>query len=246
MVITVNIPSAVCFVVFSFIALSVIPAPYRGVLHPSRDVLCADQLWGEVVAVGARTNPAPAEVTGFALSGVTHGGSVSAAGVFSGLTVGSINDGTPLGLDGMYTPFTVLIVNVASKCGYTAANYKWLNKMEGQYGRTGGGRLRIVAFPSYQFNDQEFHSSDMVREFVRGAQAAAFDVAEVVPTLHSCNSTAGQLYSRLLGQVGLPGLSWNFDKFLLAPGGVVLEHFAASVPLEVVEWEVTAALHMFS
>eukprot|EP00658_Telonema_sp_P-2_P044454 TRINITY_DN32355_c0_g1_i1.p1 TRINITY_DN32355_c0_g1~~TRINITY_DN32355_c0_g1_i1.p1 ORF type:complete len:174 (-),score=31.13 TRINITY_DN32355_c0_g1_i1:41-562(-) len=104
------------------------------------------------------------------------------------------------------------------------SNYDWLNAMEKQYGKSGGGRLRIVAFPSFEFNDQEYHDSDFAKGFIRGTMGAVFDVVSVSPTpLHQCNSSTGVLYSRMMAEVNIPALSWNFDKFLLAPGGVVLD-----------------------
>lgn len=211
MVLIVNVPSVVGFTLLCALAITIIPAPYRGVHHPGRDVLCADQLWGDVSARAATptlNSSGKVDIRGYALSGATHGGSVTSRGVFSGISVPSIDDGGLMSLDATHTPFTVLVVNVASKCGYTKRNYEWLNAMEKQFGKSGGGRLRIVAFPSYEFNDQEYQNNDFARGFIRGTMGAAFDVVSVSPTpLHQCNSSTGILYSRMMAEVNIHALS---------------------------------------
>jgi glutathione peroxidase len=127
-------------------------------------------------------------------------------------------------LDGTTTTFeqyrgsTVLVVNVASKCGFTP-QYAGLEKLQQEYGDRG---FTVLGFPCNQFAGQEPGSAEEIQEFCSlnyGVTFPLFAKAKVN------GNSAHPLYAELTkvpdadGQAGK--VKWNFEKFLVSPTGEV-------------------------
>lgn len=108
----------------------------------------------------------------------------------------------------------VLIVNVASKCGYTDVNYKELQQLYVEFKDKG---LEIVGFPCNQFGKQEPGDTCQITEFTE-----MYDVTfPVMDKVNVNGNDAHELFKYLKKQ--LPGtlinaIKWNFTKFLIVDG----------------------------
>lgn len=137
--------------------------------------------------------------------------------------------GNEIGLDS-YKSKVMLIVNTASKCGFTP-QYEGLQKLHDQYHQKG---LEILAFPCNQFAKQESGSNQEIQEFCQINYGLKFPVMAKIDVN---GETADPLYKYLKEEKGggLLGkaIKWNFTKFLVDKNGKVVKRFASTVkPLE--------------
>jgi glutathione peroxidase len=115
-----------------------------------------------------------------------------------------------------------LVVNVASKCGLTP-QYTALEKLAKDYGDRG---LTVVGVPCNQFMGQEPGTAEEIQEFCSNAYGVTFPLLEKIDVN---GDDRHPLYGELTktadadGQAG--DIQWNFEKFLLAPGGEVVNRF---------------------
>lgn len=123
-----------------------------------------------------------------------------------------------------YRGHVCIIVNVASKCGLTASNYKQLIELQQQFGESKG--LRILAFPCNQFNGQEPGSSEEIACYALKTLGASFDLFEKIKVN---GDDAHPLWKFLKDkQGGTLGslIKWNFTKFIIDKEGNPVERFA--------------------
>ncbi len=130
-------------------------------------------------------------------------------------------DGRPTSLAD-YGDRAVLVVNVASKCGLTP-QYSSLEQLARDYGERG---LTVVGVPCNQFMGQEPGSAEEIQAFCSKTYGVTFPLLAKTevngPDRHP-------LYAELTetpdadGQAG--DVQWNFEKFLIAPGGKVVNRF---------------------
>ncbi len=118
-----------------------------------------------------------------------------------------------------YKGKTLLIVNVASKCGYTY-QYENLEKVYKKYKEKG---FEIVGFPANNFLSQEPGSDAEIEQFCRVKKGATFDMMSKI-------SVKGEdqhpLYTYLTSSSPDPGdVKWNFEKFLISPAGKIVARF---------------------
>ncbi|EID99650.1 glutathione peroxidase [Leptospira licerasiae] len=118
-----------------------------------------------------------------------------------------------------YKGKTLLIVNVASKCGYTY-QYENLEKVYRKYKEKG---FEIVGFPANNFLSQEPGSDAEIEQFCRVKKGATFDMMSKI-------SVKGEdqhpLYTYLTSSAPDPGdVKWNFEKFLISPSGKIVARF---------------------
>ncbi|MAY69705.1 MAG: glutathione peroxidase [Porticoccaceae bacterium] len=123
---------------------------------------------------------------------------------------------------GDYQGKVVLIVNTASKCGFTP-QYEGLQRLHDKYSERG---LVVVAMPCNQFGAQEPGSNAAVQEFCQLNYGLSFPVMGKIEV-----NGSGQhpLYAHLTKQAkGLitDSIKWNFTKFLVNRDGQVIERFA--------------------
>ncbi|KAL6266204.1 hypothetical protein P5V15_003065 [Pogonomyrmex californicus] len=144
----------------------------------------------------------------------------------------SIYDFTATSIKGEEVPLSnykghvCLIVNVASKCGLTATNYKELNELYDEYAESKG--LRILAFPCNQFNGQEPGNSEEICSFA-DRQKVKFDLFEKID-VNGDNTHPLWAYLKK-EQGGILGnfIKWNFTKFIVNKEGKVVERHGPNV-----------------
>ena len=131
----------------------------------------------------------------------------------------------------------MLIVNVASKCGFTP-QYEGLEALQRKYGGKG---FTVLGFPCNQFLEQEPGTADEIQEFCSVNYGVSFPLYEKIEVNGDGRHS---LYAELTEATDAEGaagdIQWNFEKFLIAPGGEVVARFRPTVEPEADE--VTAAI----
>lgn len=122
---------------------------------------------------------------------------------------------------------TVLLVNVASQCGYTP-QYKGLEAVYRQYKDRG---FVVVGVPSNDFGGQEPGSATEIKDFCSSKYGVTFPMMEKVKVK---GADKHPLYQALTGEGSpYPGeVKWNFGKFLIGPDGKLLARFDSGVKPE--------------
>lgn len=130
-------------------------------------------------------------------------------------------EGEPASL-GSYAGKVALVVNVASKCGFTP-QYAGLEQLYEEYRDRG---LVVLGFPSNDFRNQEPGSPEEIREFCTQNYGVEF------PLFKKCQVKEGEDQSpvyRFLAQAAGEAPSWNFCKYLVSRDGHVLNYFPSNV-----------------
>lgn len=109
-----------------------------------------------------------------------------------------------------YADKPILVVNTASKCGFTPQ----FEKLEGMYGKLKDRGLLIIGFPSNDFR-QELSSNKEIGEFCLLTYNVQFPMAEKSAVV---GPSADPLFKQLREATG-QAPQWNFHKYLIAPGG---------------------------
>ncbi|RSM63138.1 glutathione peroxidase [Amycolatopsis sp. WAC 01376] len=117
---------------------------------------------------------------------------------------------------------TLLVVNVASKCGLTP-QYTGLEKLQERYADKG---FSVVGFPCNQFAGQEPGTAEEIQTFCSTTYGVSFPLFE---KLDVNGETRHPLYAELTKAADAEGaggdVQWNFEKFLVAPSGEVVGRF---------------------
>ncbi len=124
-----------------------------------------------------------------------------------------------------YRGKAVLLVNVASECGYTP-QYAQLQELYGRYKDRG---LVVLGFPSNDFGGQEPGDAKQIKEFVTSKFAVDFPMMAKV---HATGPEKAPLYKTLTEETpeSMRGeVKWNFTKFLVDPTGKVVARFESKV-----------------
>ena len=123
---------------------------------------------------------------------------------------------------------TVLIVNVASKCGLTP-QYEGLEALQRTYGSRG---FSVVGFPCNQFMGQEPGSAEEILEFCSTTYGVSFPLFEKIDVN---GENRHPIYAELCEVADAEGytgdIRWNFEKFLVSPDGLI-QRFAPQVTPE--------------
>lgn len=128
-----------------------------------------------------------------------------------------------------YSGKALLIVNTASKCGFTP-QFKGLEALYEKYADKG---LVVIGFPCNQFANQDPGSNEEIVEFCQLNYGVTFPMAEKVDVNGSGAHPLYQfLKSEAGGLLGSKNIKWNFTKFLVDDQGNVLERFAPSTKPE--------------
>jgi glutathione peroxidase len=145
------------------------------------------------------------------------------------MTIDAITLTTLDGRDGTlddYAGRAVLVVNVASRCGYTG-QYAGLEALHARYRDRG---FTVLGFPCNQFGEQEPGTAAEIAEFCSTTYGVSFPMFAKTdvngPDRHP-------LFARLTETADAAGTAgdvrWNFEKFLLAPDGTTVARFRTSV-----------------
>lgn len=133
----------------------------------------------------------------------------------------------------------VLVVNTASKCGFTP-QYKGLENLWQQYKDKG---LVVLGFPCNQFGKQEPGSEGAITEFCELNFGVSFPLFKKVDVN---GSDAHPLFVKLKknapGLLGSQGVKWNFTKFLISADGKQVKRFAPTTKPEDLTAEIEALL----
>lgn len=134
-------------------------------------------------------------------------------------------DGNDVDL-GQYKGKVVLLVNVASECGYTP-QYKGLQELYQKYGQDG---LVVIGVPSNDFGKQEPGTNAQIKDFCKSTYKVSFPLLGkvVVKGDHKVPLyqflTAKDTNPKYAGEIG-----WNFEKFLIDRKGQVVGRFKSGV-----------------
>ena len=144
----------------------------------------------------------------------------------------TIYDFTLNSIDGQPTPFSafkgkiVLLVNVASRCGYTPQ----YTALESIYEKYKGRGFVIVGIPANNFGGQEPGSNEEIKTFCAAKYHVTFPMMAKVSVK---GSDITPLYQFLTDKTAHPDtggeIGWNFTKFLVGPDGKVLARFDSKV-----------------
>jgi len=121
----------------------------------------------------------------------------------------------------------LLIVNVASKCGFTK-QYQGLQNLQNKYKSKG---FRVLGFPCNDFGNQEPGELEEIKNFCSISYGANFQLFQKV---HAKGNTTEPFTT--LNKVNPAGdVEWNFEKFLINRQGEAIERFKSSIEPESIE-----------
>ena len=126
-----------------------------------------------------------------------------------------------------YKGNVLLIVNVASKCGFTK-QYKALQNLQDKYKAKG---FQVLGFPCNDFGNQEPGELDEIQKFCSTTYGVNFQLFQKV---HAKGNTTEPFTT--LNQVSPSGdVEWNFEKFLIDRKGDAIERFKSSIEPDSIE-----------
>ena len=154
-------------------------------------------------------------------------------------------DFTARTIDGVEVPLAnyrghpLLIVNVASKCGYTP-QYAGL---EALYQRFHARGLEVLGFPCDQFGHQEPGSEAQIKSFCSLTYGVTFPMfAKIKVNGEDAHPLFEYLKAALPGVLGTEAIKWNFTKFLVGKEGEPLKRYAPADKPESLAPDIEAAL----
>jgi len=157
----------------------------------------------------------------------------------------TIHDFTAQRLDGALQHFAdyrgqvLLIVNVASQCGFTP-QYAGLEELQRAYADRG---FQVLGFPCNQFGHQEPGSAEEIASFCSIRFQVSFPLFAKIEVN---GSTTHPLYAYLKAQapgaLGTQAIKWNFTKFLIGRDGRVIGRYAPTTTPEQLRAPIEAAL----
>ena len=132
-----------------------------------------------------------------------------------------------------------LVVNTASKCGFTP-QYKGLEALWQEYGERG---LRVAGFPCNQFGAQEPGDSGEISEFCELNYGVSFPLFKKID-VNGANAHPlfVELKQQAPGVLGSKGIKWNFTKFLVDGQGRVIKRYAPTTKPEELRADIEALL----
>lgn len=138
-----------------------------------------------------------------------------------------------------YKDKVLLVVNTASKCGFTP-QFKGLQELYDKYKDRG---FEVLGFPSNQFAGQEPGSSEDIEQYCQINYGVTFPMYEKIDVK---GDTAHPLFQYLTreapGVLGTKAVKWNFTKFLVDREGRVLKRFSPSTSPEKMEADIAEML----
>jgi len=138
-----------------------------------------------------------------------------------------------------YADKVMLIVNTASKCGFTG-QYKGLEYLYGKYKDRG---FVVLGFPCNQFNHQEPGTEEEISKFCELNYGVSFSMfSKIEVNGENTHPLYQELKKRAPGILGTEAIKWNFTKFLVARNASVITRFASATTPESLEKEIEALL----
>ncbi len=128
-----------------------------------------------------------------------------------------------------YRDQALLVVNVASKCGLTP-QYTGLEHLQERFGDRG---FTVVGFPCNQFMGQEPGTAEEIEQFCSTTYGVTFPLMEKIEVNGAGRHPLYQLLTEVADDDGESGdVKWNFEKFVVAPGGGSIHRFRPVVEPE--------------
>ena len=138
-----------------------------------------------------------------------------------------------------YAGKPLLIVNTASKCGFTP-QYQGLEALHRRYGAQG---LTVLAFPCNQFGAQEPGDATEIANFCSLSYDVSFPVlAKVEVNGDGADPLFAHLKAQKPGVLGTKAIKWNFTKFLVDKAGKVVSRHAPTAKPEALAAEIETLL----
>jgi glutathione peroxidase len=132
-----------------------------------------------------------------------------------------------------------LIVNTASKCGFTS-QYASLEKLHDDFGPRG---FAVLGFPCNQFGQQEPGTADEIQKFCSLTYGVSFPIfAKIDVNGENAHSLYKYLKKAKSGVLGSEAIKWNFTKFLIDRSGAVIERYASMTKPEELRSDIEALL----
>jgi len=139
--------------------------------------------------------------------------------------------GEPFPLD-EFKGKVVLVVNTASKCGFTP-QFDGLEKLYKEMREKHGDSFTILGFPCNQFGSQDPGTNDEIQDFCRVNYGVTFPVLGKVDVNGSKADPLWEyMKSEKPGLMGLKMIKWNFEKFLVGADGKVKQRWASTTKPE--------------
>jgi glutathione peroxidase len=147
-------------------------------------------------------------------------------------------DGKPQKMD-LYRGKTLLIVNVASQCGFTP-QYEGLQALYDKFRNRG---FVVLGFPCNQFRQQEPGGEAEIEQFCTKSYGVTFPMfAKIEVNGVNAHPLYRYLKAEKPGILGTEAIKWNFTKFLVSSAGTVLKRYAPSDKPEAIEADLAARL----
>lgn len=138
-----------------------------------------------------------------------------------------------------YQGKALLIVNTASKCGFTP-QYEGLEQLQQSYADKG---FSVLAFPCNQFGKQEPGNNEAIQQFCQLTYQTQFPVfAKVDVNGDNAHPLYQWLKTEKKGLLGTRAIKWNFTKFLINPQGEVIKRYAPQDKPEAIAADIEALL----
>ena len=138
-----------------------------------------------------------------------------------------------------YKGKVLLIVNVASECGFTP-QYEGLEALYETYKDEG---FMVLGFPSNQFGEQESGSNEKIKFFCQGTYDVHFDMFSKIDVN---GENADPLYKFLKHEQGgflwIDSIKWNFTKFLVDREGNIVDRYAPSTKPQSIKTDIEKLL----
>ena len=149
---------------------------------------------------------------------------------------------TPTGEDKPLAEFrgkVLLVVNTASKCGFTP-QFEGLEELYEKYRDRG---LEILGFPCNQFGKQDPGSNDEIVEFCQLNYGVSFPMfGKIEVNGEGADPLFRHLKKQAPGALGTEGIKWNFTKFLVDADGNVVKRYAPKDKPAAIEKDIEALL----
>jgi len=130
---------------------------------------------------------------------------------------------------GDYAGKTLLLVNVASKCGLTP-QYEGLERLQKTYADRG---FSVIGFPCNQFMGQEPGTAEEIEQFCSTTYGVTFPLMEKIEVN---GEGRHPIYAELTDKTDAEGnagdITWNFEKFLVSPRGDIVARYRPQVEPE--------------
>lgn len=117
----------------------------------------------------------------------------------------------------------ILIVNTASKCGYTK-QYAGLEALSKQY----KGKLVVIGFPANDFK-QELSSTELIKDFCEANYGVSFLLSDIVTVKGEGQAELFKYLTTAENPDFTGDIKWNFEKFLIDENGKLIHRFRSKV-----------------